>query len=545
MSANLLVDGDSKSFDRTVPDGNGGWNQFGNAFRVGEFAASGDSVLKLFGPFIGLRMRPGLFKTCLLRRASSSKGSCFAYSPSGDSILGTHELYENYFAVCRTRQGHRARLGELSARAKMKRTRRFLMVAIRTWFRDQWIQYTVNASLRRVRIRAVKAYCSSGSALASVVLDPGAVWFDDASLVWMISDARAVAGDYNNNGFVDAADYVRLRDDVRAIRRRVWPAPDGNRQRLIDNGDYTIWKKTLRKHGRLGQQRPSRRPSRNVQRWLLVPLAALVPWTDSGAAGVRLRRSRRRRPAAQKGTVMRHRVSHVGTPGFISVGAVGQRLLNIILSLMVLALSFLREMTVVALNCVGGIGSSVLRRWGAATRRWNSSLRSHRTWRSQCRRVFSGLNKTMFAAVGPNSRCRGHQGANPAGPGSSLEENEPLGPNEGRSRSPIRWGVVARARRRKDSADVNDSVVSGVKRLASFFRGVLWLAAAVRSLAGPRSKVFPSRIMAYKIRSRRRPMATLALGLPIRLDQSLANRFLPGVALAERDGRLAQGPAQA
>src|SRR2546430_13781512 len=95
--------------------------------------------------------------------------------------------------------------------------------------------------------------------------------------------------------------------------------------------------------------------------------------------------------------------------GFISVGAAGQRLVNGILSLMVLALWFLRRLTV-ALNCVGEIGSSVLRLWGSATRRLNSSLRSHRTWRSQCRRVFTGLNKTMFAAVGPNSRCRGHQG---------------------------------------------------------------------------------------------------------------------------------------
>ena len=68
---------------------------------------------------------------------------------------------------------------------------------------------------------------------------------------------------------------------------------------------------------------------------------------------------------------------------FISVGAVGQRLLNILLSLMVLALWFLRRMTVIALNCVGGIASSVLRRRSGATRRLDSSLRSHRTWRSQ------------------------------------------------------------------------------------------------------------------------------------------------------------------
>src|SRR5215211_3926871 len=104
---------------------------------------------------------------------------------------------------------------------------------------------------------------------------------------------------------------------------------------------------------------------------------------------------------------------------FISVGAVDQQPVSTIPSLMVLALWFLPRKTVVALKCVGGISSSVLRRLGEAARRLNSSLRSHRTWRSSCRQVFTGLNKTMFAAVGPNSRCRGHQGML-----FSLEENE-------------------------------------------------------------------------------------------------------------------------
>ncbi|MEX0610928.1 MAG: hypothetical protein WD229_02305, partial [Pirellulales bacterium] len=63
-----------------------------------------------------------------------------------------------------------------------------------------------------------------------------------------------------------------------------------------------------------------------------------------------------------------------GGRGFISVGAVGQRSMQMISSLMVLAFSSLRGIAVVALSCVGGIGSSVLRRWGSATRRLNSSL---------------------------------------------------------------------------------------------------------------------------------------------------------------------------
>ena len=76
------------------------------------------------------------------------------------------------------------------------------------------------------------------------------------------------------------------------------------------------------------------------------------------------------------------KVSNSTRPGFISVGAVRQRLVPRIVDFMVRAWSLLGELAVVALDGIGGIGSAVLRRWGSATRRWNSSLRSHRTWRS-------------------------------------------------------------------------------------------------------------------------------------------------------------------
>ena len=46
---------------------------------------------------------------------------------------------------------------------------------------------------------------------------------------------------------------------------------------------------------------------------------------------------------------------------------------------------------------------------GLAMRRLDSSLRSHRAWWSQCQHVYSGLNKTLFASVGPNSHGRDHR----------------------------------------------------------------------------------------------------------------------------------------
>ena len=58
----------------------------------------------------------------------------------------------------------------------------------------------------------------------------------------------------------------------------------------------------------------------------------------------------------------------------------------------------------------GGIGHTIHHCSGSAMWRLDSSLRSHRTCRSStpaC--VRSGLNKTLFASVGPNSLGRGHR----------------------------------------------------------------------------------------------------------------------------------------
>ena len=107
---------------------------------------------------------------------------------------------------------------------------------------------------------------------------------------------------------------------------------------------------------------------------------------------------------------------------------------------------------VVALGILGGIISPIQRRRSGATRRVDSSLRSHRTWWSECRHVYSGLNKTLFASVGPNLRCRGHRLRCPAKPGRSSASGRttlPIGPNKTWSRSPTRRnapGTIARTR---------------------------------------------------------------------------------------------------
>ena len=79
---------------------------------------------------------------------------------------------------------------------------------------------------------------------------------------------------------------------------------------------------------------------------------------------------------------------------------------------------------VVASNWIGGMSRSILHYGSGTTGRCNSSLRSHRTWRSSCRHVFSGLNKTLFASVGPNSHCRGYRLASRAEPRPLLNQKQ-------------------------------------------------------------------------------------------------------------------------
>ena len=155
------------------------------------------------------------------------------------------------------------------------------------------------------------------------------------------------------------------------------------------------------------------------------------------------------------------------------------------------------------------------RRRSGATRRVDSSLRSHRTRWSYCHRVYSGLNKTLFASIGPNLPCRGHQLRCPATPGraSTVEEQRcQLGrikPGRGRrldGMSPTRWLAPTQGIRRIPP-HVVDSFRS--RRLLSVLTGALaaraLLAAALRLRDGPARYGLLSRTIAYRRHNSRRP----------------------------------------
>ena len=232
---------------------------------------------------------------------------------------------------------------------------------------------------------------------------------------------------------------------------------------------------------------------------------------------------------------------------FISVGAVCQRLR------------------------LGGF-LSVLRRWAAG--RVDSSLRSHRTWRSYCRHVCSGLNKTLFASVGPNSRCRDHRQTLPAEPGSPgrvaswiafLQEHCLPGRMKA-SRGHRRDATCALVRHVEQlPPHPSRSVVFRFSPRISFLLGrlrsggfFLFGRIAFLRLACQACFVQTRRaidglfatirflVADHRVQGAQQPSAHghVGLGLADAADQSLADRLLPGIAQDRGDGRLAQRPAQ-
>src|SRR5438309_2981090 len=214
--------------------------------------------------------------------------------------------------------------------------------------------------------------------------------------------------------------------------------------------------------------------------------------------------------------------------GFISVGAVCQRLR------------------------FGG-GWSVLRRWAAG--RVDSSLRSHRTWRSYCRHVCSGLNKTLYASVGPNSRCRSHRQTLPAEPespgiaatfiaflqGCCLSGR--MNPSRGHRRDATR-SLAWRAEKLPPHPFKRNSSLGGLLRRMSFTScsGLIQTRGAIdRLLAAIRFLIPHNGVQRAEQPASHRHVG---FGLADPPDQSLPNGLLPGVTLTERDGCLAEGPAE-
>jgi hypothetical protein len=62
--------------------------------------------------------------------------------------------------------------------------------------------------------------------------------------------ASVLAGDYNHNGIVDAADYTVWRDSLG--RTGAGLAADGNGNGIVDQADFNVWKSNFGNHSGRG-----------------------------------------------------------------------------------------------------------------------------------------------------------------------------------------------------------------------------------------------------------------------------------------------------
>src|SRR5208283_923584 len=212
---------------------------------------------------------------------------------------------------------------------------------------------------------------------------------------------------------------------------------------------------------------------------------------------------------------------------------------------------------VVALGILGGIISPIQRRRSGATRRVDSSLRSHRTWRSSCRHVCSGLNKTLFASVGPNLRCRGYRLRCPAEPGRlpQVEEqryqSDRIKPGRGHRHDGMPW--VRSLAPARDIAGIPPHVVDeskGSSSLLSGLAGALGRTGLVggRSAVAPRTSLIRLVVADHGIQEPQEASSHGHVGLGFdatgTTNDSLANGLLASVGLTEGRGGVAQGPAE-
>jgi hypothetical protein len=229
VSNNLLADGSFETFSAPASDGTGGWTLFNNAFPdTGPPPSAactaprtcpagtgnpqdGSLDLKTYGPFLGSNNASGAFQNVPASPGQQFEGSVWAYTPTSDSIYGKQN-YTNITLSFVDANGNVIGSVNYSPGTNEKNTPIF-DGRDANMPENQWVQYTVDAvapastAFVRESLFFIQLYHGG-------VGDPGAVWFDNASLVLLTPQVVAVPGDYNGDGKVDAADYVVWRKNV-------------------------------------------------------------------------------------------------------------------------------------------------------------------------------------------------------------------------------------------------------------------------------------------------------------------------------------------
>jgi glycosyl hydrolase family 16/PEP-CTERM motif-containing protein len=228
VSGNLLADGSFETFTPPAANGTGGWTVFNNAFPDTGPPASpactpprtcpagvgnpqdGILDLKTYGHFIGQTDASGAFQNVPASPGQQFEGSVWAYSPTSDSILG-RQNFTNITLSFVNAAGQVIGSVNFSPGTNEKNTPIF-DGRDANMPENQWVQYTVNA-----------------------VAPPGTAFVRESLFFIQLYHLA----DYNNNGTVDASDYVIWRKNVgqSSLFKRN-PAITGP----VGADDYTFWR---------------------------------------------------------------------------------------------------------------------------------------------------------------------------------------------------------------------------------------------------------------------------------------------------------------
>ncbi|MCA9241747.1 MAG: glycoside hydrolase family 16 protein, partial [Planctomycetales bacterium] len=226
-SGNLLYDGSfeieiAPTFIGSVPPTTTNtWLSFGNVSYpltegvepgtgiddfVPDDAVDGIYAAKMFGPFNGRADASGILQNVEATPGQEFEARVFAQTPGGDSIAGTQNF--NTIALSFLDSSGSVIQEAFAAPGNLvdKNGKDFPLLDGRdpNMPEDLWVEGVVNAVAP-----AGAAYARISLFFIQLEGEGGATWFDDASLVLLTPDPLPIlAGDYNGDGTVDAADYT-------------------------------------------------------------------------------------------------------------------------------------------------------------------------------------------------------------------------------------------------------------------------------------------------------------------------------------------------
>jgi hypothetical protein len=233
LSSNLLADPSFESQTAPSPNGTGGWTLFNNASYNGIdlLPQDGDVALKVFGPFHGSTDASGAFQNVAALPGQQFTSSVYAYSPSGDSILGN----ANYTTIAlQFVDAGGAVIGSVnySPGTNQKETPIF-DGRDPNLIQDEWVKYSVDAIAP-----ANTAFVRMNMFFIQTLNQGGAVWFDNASLMRLDSAATFASADFNKDGMVNGVDLAAWKTAFGSTA-----GGDADSDGDSDGNDFLLWQR--------------------------------------------------------------------------------------------------------------------------------------------------------------------------------------------------------------------------------------------------------------------------------------------------------------